>query len=129
MTAHPFWEMLGLDDVGSEDRLAVLEQKAAQLTEKMQRILAIMVRCRQAIERCRCEIERHEKQVKDLSSQLASPTQARMHALATERLQRSRHIHQKHEAAYQRLLARADRTKQTLAEIQSKLRSHRPGPR
>ena len=100
--AHPFFDMLGLDDPWPKDRVADLEKKAARIKEFMQRIGETMVRCRCKIERLRQKVE-------------SSPSD------------HGRHMIDVCETRYQRLLSRMGNAKRILAELSEKLRREKSG--
>src|SRR5262249_5052406 len=125
MPSHPFFDMLGLDDSCPEDQVAVCEEKAAHLTKKVQRIFDAMVRRQRAIAKRRHATASLEKQGESHSAGPASQSQAVARQKARQRLEREQRLVKKHEGAYQLLLARMDRTKQKLSQLQDQLRSYK----
>ena len=95
--AHPFFDMLGLDDPWPKDRVADLEKKAARIKDFMQRIGEAMVRCRCKIERLRQKVE-------------SSPSD------------HGRRMLEVFEARYQQLLSRMGKAKQKLSNLQRAMR-------
>ena len=125
MPSNPFFEMLGLNEPWPDDGVADCEAKAARLTEKVQRIFDSMVRHQRAMEIRRNEIAIIEKQVESHPKVPVGQSQIDAREKAKARLERNRRILEKHEAAYQLLLAHMHRTKRTLTNLQDQIRSHK----